>query len=105
MIAGKLRHRVTIQRMTETQNDYGETTQTWSDFAVSDASISPLSGREAFQAMQMQADVTHKVVTRYVAGVTPRMRLTFGERLFNIESVINSEERNIQLELLCKESL
>ena len=55
------------------------------------------------QAQQMQADVTHRVRFRYVAGVTAKMRVLYGARIFNVLSVINPEERNREIVLMCKE--
>jgi head-tail adaptor len=42
---------------------------------------------------------------RYVPGVTPKHRLLFGDRILEIESTLNLEERSRLLELLCKERL
>jgi SPP1 family predicted phage head-tail adaptor len=103
MGAGALRHRITIERVTETQDSFGGTVTTWPILATMWASVEPLSGREQLLAQQVQAEVTHRVRVRYVAGVTAKMRITFGDRHFEILSVINPEERNRELELMCKE--
>ena len=49
--------------------------------------------------------MTHRVKIRYRAGVTAKMRLTFGARVFNIRGVINAGERDRTLELLCEEGV
>ena len=105
MKAGSLRHWVTFQEPVETQNDYGEPVTTWQGVLSCRASIEPLSAREFFAAQQTKADVTHKVRLRYVAGIVPTMRLLFGSRVFHCSSVLNRDERGIELELLCKEAL
>jgi len=105
MKAGSLRHVVTIQEPVETQDEYGQTVTTWRDVQTVNASIEPLTAREFFAAQQTKADVTHKVRLRYVAGIVPTMRLLFGSRVFHLGSVLNREERGIELELLCKEAL
>ena len=103
---GALRHTVSIEKPVETTNAYGEREVTWvahkSDWR---ASIEPLAGRELWQAQQVQADVSHRVRIRYVAGVTPRMRIVFGTRTFQISSITNTEERNVELVLLCREAV
>ncbi|MBO8183770.1 MAG: phage head closure protein, partial [Archaeoglobus sp.] len=48
MRAGELRHRITIQQMQDTQNEYGEPTKEWVDAATVWASIEGLRGREYF---------------------------------------------------------
>jgi SPP1 family predicted phage head-tail adaptor len=103
--AGSLRHLVEIQNPLERQTEYGETETTWHRVATCDASITPLSAREFFAAQQVQADVSHRIVVRYVPCISPRMRVVFGCRVFHIESVLNTDERDVTLELLCKESL
>jgi hypothetical protein len=47
--------------------------------------------------------VTHKVTIRYLPGIVAKMFVNFNSRLFNIEYVMNDEERNIFLDLLCVE--
>jgi SPP1 family predicted phage head-tail adaptor len=105
MKAGALRHLVTLQAPLVTTNDYGEAITTWQDVATLSAALVPLSAREFFHAQQTQADVTHKVMLRYRPGLTPTMRLVVCGRIFHIASVIDREERQVELELLCKETL
>jgi len=106
MQAGNLRHRVTIQQVTETRDDMGGVTQTWSTFAASlHAEIAPLSGRELLLARQVNAETTHRIRLRYRAGITPKMRVLFGSRIFAIESVLDTDERGIEVVLLCREAL
>ena len=40
---------------------------------------------------------------RYLSTVTAGHRLKFGTRYLNVESVINTDERNRELQLQCKE--
>ena len=105
MNAGSLRHRFVIKTAQEIENTFGEIVETPLTFATVWASIEPLSGRELFQAQQVQAEVTHRVRMRYLAGVTAKMTGLFGTREFQILSVINPEERNRELVLMCKEQV
>jgi len=74
-------------------------------YATVQASIEPVSGREYFAEQSTQADVTHRVYTRYVSGVVPKMRVKYGSRVFDILSVINTRERNVELQLMCRENI
>lgn len=103
MDIGKLRHRITIQRQVNEVNDYGAPVTIWKNVATVWADIRPLSGREYFSAQQVQSEVTTQIWIRYHQGIVPTMRIKFGKRLFAIVSVINAQERNITLQLLCKE--
>jgi SPP1 family predicted phage head-tail adaptor len=104
MQAGKLRHRVDIEYETTTQNEYGEPMGVWVKlYTAKPASIDPISGREFFSAEKVNSEITHKIRVRYAENIHSKMRVVFGSRIFNIISVINWEERNIELMLMGKE--
>ena len=102
MKAGDLRHRITIQQLAEGENDMGDIVQVWTDFATVWASVEPLTGREYLSAQQVSAETSGRIRMRYRAGVMATMRVLFGGRTYRILSVINPEERNIELELMTK---
>ena len=104
MRAGTLRHLVTIEQRSTTPDTYGEPAQTWTTLQANQpASIEPLSGRELVNAQAIQADVTHRLRMRYVAGVHTKHRIVFGARIFDIKAVRDVDERGIELEMLCTE--
>jgi len=104
MRAGKLRHRISIERAIETQDSsYNEAMLQWVLFAEVSASINPLSGRELIRAKQVELEVDTEVIIRYLDGLSPKMRIVYRDRVFEILSVINTEERNRELRLLCSE--
>jgi len=105
MRAGPLRHRIVIEEATETQDTFGEPDVAWSTLATVWASIVPLTGREAVSIQQINAAIDHKITIRYLAGVVPKMRVTFGERAFDIVSVANIDERNREMQLLVSEDV
>ena len=105
MKIGKLRHRVTLQEHISTRDSFGAEKEAWIDTAKVWASVEPLSGKEYFAAQQINAEVNIKVTIRYRPLIHPRMRVLFGVRVFEILSVLNIEEKNIQLVLMCKEVL
>jgi SPP1 family predicted phage head-tail adaptor len=100
-----MRDRITFQTVTEAKDSYGGVVPTWSDYETVWASVEPLVGREFFAAKQTQADVTHKIRCRYLAGVTPKMRVVYKERIFNIGPPINIRERNHEMLLMATEVL
>jgi SPP1 family predicted phage head-tail adaptor len=103
MKAGKLRHSIIIQTRTDTADSYGEPIPAWSTFLETWASIDPISGREFFSSKEVKSEVSHKVRIRWAEGITTQMRVLFGTRTFDIESVINIEERDRELLLMCVE--
>lgn len=104
MRAGQLRHRVTIQGVTDTASAFGDVSQSWSSVATVWASVEPLNAREAFEAEQTKTKVSHKVMMRYRSDVSTKNRVQHDSRTLNITSVINVGERNKTLMLLCVEN-
>lgn len=103
--AGPLRHQVTIQTRSISQDALGQAIATWSDGTTIWARVEPLSGSETAGQVQTQATMTHKVTIRYRSGMGVLDRLKFGTRILEINAVRNPEERNIWLELDCQEVL
>jgi SPP1 family predicted phage head-tail adaptor len=104
MLAGRLRHRVTIEHKVKTYNEFNEEIEEWKPFATVMAGVEPLRGREYLAAQQMQAVVDHRVVMRWRNGVLPTMRINFKGRIFEIVGPpINPDEKNRELHLMCRE--
>ena len=105
MEAGSLRKRITIQKKSVAKNSYGEEVITWVTHCQAWAQIEPLSGREFLEARQIQAEGMVRFTLRYQDGIVPEMRVLFGTRTFNIQSVIHVEERGREIQLMCVEQL
>lgn len=106
MRAGTLRHIVEIQEPSETiaALGIGVPDLAWSTVATSWASIQPIAGSEYTNAQQQQAAITHRVNVRYPGlRITPRHRIKFGARVFEIVSAANLDERNVEVEIMAKE--
>jgi SPP1 family predicted phage head-tail adaptor len=104
--AGKLRHRIEIQRATDTQGaTFGNAKRTYTTFARVWAAVEPASGSEKFISDQMQAGVTHVVTIRHLAGVTSKMQVIHKERTLQVVSVVNVEERDRKMLLMCEEKV
>lgn len=105
--AGKLRHRVVVQRYAGQTDDYGDMgrqeDKNWRTVCILWAAVDPISGKEFYAAEQAQSEVTHKVRTRYRGGIRPGMRLLLGQRRLYIRSVIDWEERHESLLLMAQE--
>ena len=59
-----------------------------------------LRGKQALRpvpdtdAQQVQAKTTHEGRCHWFEGATSEMRLKYGSRIFNVESVVNEREQN-----------
>jgi SPP1 family predicted phage head-tail adaptor len=100
---GAMRHRVHVEMPVETLGNYGDVEQTWEVDRACWASIEPLRGREFLEAAQVKADVTHRIRMRWYDGLTPNHRIRFGQRIFNIESVVDVLSGRQMLEVMATE--
>jgi len=103
MKAGDLRHRVTIQRNEPVTDSFGTETEQWVDVVTVWASVEPLSGREFFQSQKENAETTVRIKMRYRSGITSDKRVKFGDNVYEINAVIDIDERHIELHLMCRE--
>lgn len=104
MRAGRLKHRVQLQTLvagSPQQKPTGEPDTAWTTVATVWASIDPVLGREFFSAQQVQSEVDTKIRIRHRAGVTAADRIVHGGTVYNIKAVINIEEANVELLLMC----
>jgi SPP1 family predicted phage head-tail adaptor len=93
-MAGRLRHRVTVERRSEALDELGQRNNVWTAIATAWAKVRPLSGREFLSASGVRAEITHEITMRYPIDVKPKDRVLFGLRLFDIDSVFTVDERN-----------
>lgn len=99
LVSERLRHRVTIQTATIT-NDV----EAWADTYTSvPAAVEPLHGKEYWEAQKISAEVTVRITIRYRSGILPTMRVKWGDRIFRINAVLNINERNRELQLMTTE--
>lgn len=82
--AGRLRHRVRIERYAELLDSNGETIQDpetgeisreWTAVATVWAAVEPLSAREFIQSQATQSQISARIVIRYRDGLDAAMRL------------------------------
>lgn len=104
--AGRLRHRVRIERVVETTNAVGGVTRTWRSIAARWAGIEPLTAREFMTHDQTNSTVSHRIMLRG-GGLTisPKDRIVFGRRVFGIVSLMNRDERDKVLEIMAIEDI
>jgi len=110
---GSLRHRVTIETITATQDAYGQETGDIAPgvagtlVATVWAEVQDLSGAELFAAMEIHSQVTTRITCRWRSGILPSMqvRYTTGgqSRVFDMAAMTDPEGRRRTMVLLCKE--
>lgn len=107
MRAGKLRHRITLTEPVEAQDAYGEPVKTWRPIADGEcwAEKRDLSGRELFQAQQINSEVSTSFRIRYREDVDARMSVEYRDRFWHIEHLQDPDGLRDELLLLCRRSV
>lgn len=90
MLAHKLRHRIRIEQLVETQDQTaGAISETWTTFADKvPADVQPMSGGEVLKAAAAQSTARYRFVIRYGLAIDPKMRIVHEGATFNILDVI-----------------
>jgi SPP1 family predicted phage head-tail adaptor len=102
---GALSKRIDIQAPTKVSDLMGGFVVSWSTLATSiPAALWPVSASEQVKAMGMDVTISHRIKMRYRANMRPSFRIRYGNRYFNIVSIINVGEQNKELDVLCKEA-
>lgn len=100
----KMRHRITfLKPMGTYKNSIGENVLTYTDYKTVWAFVTPKTGREYDEAQKLRAETTYNVHTRYFADITAEMQIHFNDRILKIESVMNINERNEELQIVASE--
>lgn len=98
----KLRKKLDIQKVVEIQDSLGEPVVTWKNFANNRwAEVVNDGGNENFRGKHTIAEVDKTFKIRYLKGIVPKMRVVYGGEDYDIESIINVEERNRELLIGC----
>lgn len=101
--AGRLNKRVILQTVSNAADGRGGVTETWADTATLWAHVEEIAGSERYEANQIASNLTHRVTIRYRTAVIPQQRVKYGTRILKIVSVVNPDQRNEMLELMCSE--
>jgi SPP1 family predicted phage head-tail adaptor len=107
---GDLRHRITFQQYDENAtNENGfplDESQRWQDVKTVWAMIktdSNMRYREFYEAAAEHSEKIIRFIVRYTKGITPKMRILYKGRIFNIIAVVNDDELNKTLTIIAKE--
>ena len=102
MNAGRLRDFIKVQQRSESQDEYGQPVDTWTDLFADYAEVIRLGGREVFSQARVAADVDTRVTIRWRTGLKAKQRIMFEGTTFDIQSVLPDQKRTL-VEIYCKE--
>ncbi len=104
---GRFRQRVTLLAPSEAEvlDDVGQPIESPTTVGTFWAEVTPQGGGEQLAADSVKHTATHQVTMRYLGSIpiTEKHKLLFKGRTLNILNVNNTEERDRQLVLSCRE--
>ncbi len=103
MTAGELRTRLALESPSRTSDGAGGATVTWQEVAEVWAAVRVQAGAETFALDRVAGKVSHEIIIRYRADVTPAMRFREGMRHFDIRAVFDPDGRRHWLRCLAEE--
>lgn len=103
MDAGKLRHRIRLQRYVQAENEHKITVGEWQDLKTVWADANYLKGQEFWDAKNYDAENSVEFVIRYFADLNLDDRIVFNGAIYNITSINNFGFRNKLLKILAVE--
>lgn len=106
MLGGKLRKTVQLKSPTYTQDEFGQEQVTYPTIeATVRASIRHLGGRELWDARQVNAEASYRILMRWHSGVTPAWQIvdTDTSKVYHILSIADVHERGRWYEIIAKE--
>ena len=105
-MSGARRHLVTLQTRTDTADSYGDAVASYTTLGTAWAEITMMTGRERFDAQQVQAESTHKLVIPYCtehAVLAENDRVTYDGRTFDITYVGDPDGRARDILIVAQE--
>jgi SPP1 family predicted phage head-tail adaptor len=100
----ELRHCGELQKFSRVEDGAGGYSEQWQTIITPFRfGGGPVTGYENYKAQGIDATVTHKFKARWNGTINPSLRLVWGSRVFDIKAVLNLEEENRVMVLLCEE--
>lgn len=106
--ARDLRHQIELLVKSEISDGGGGKTITWvpmSPAMVLPAAIYPRSAGELGYGDQRISTESLDVIIRYRPGIDQTMRVRYGSRQFEIQGIVNIDERHQWMRLTCEERI
>lgn len=95
--AGRLRHRIEIQRNDYTQDpNTGEQVRDWKQVKTIWASVEPISGKDFIAAGAEQSEVRNRITVRWNDWITPDMRIKFRGMYYHIQAIMADNRSGLE---------
>jgi len=103
MDAGDFSRQLTVENETELPDGLGGFVNQYQSDGTIWAHIRPVSARQTIRADNDVAEITHRIIFRFRAGIVSGSRLVTGARRFDVLTVRDVDETRRYLECECVE--
>lgn len=100
MRSGTLNKSIIIESLTTTQDSFGDTIESWSEYKKARAAIKQISSKEYFGAQKTSVSAVMEFKIRYIPGIIESMRINYKSKYYDIESIDNINEKNRNIVML-----
>lgn len=107
MNGGKCKTLATFARLAVVAGDFDDNEDQWEQVCEAYVHLQPLTGTELVEAQQINERVNYKVTMRHSAktsSLSSGDRMTVGDRMFQLSSVVNVDSRGHWIEATAIES-
>lgn len=97
-----MRHRLTVERKSTTQDAYGAESESWVELLTRRCSVEFAGGREFLVADQESSQLRALFRLRYdagTAGIVPRDRIVFDGEYWDIQTITNTRAINREIQI------
>ena len=94
--AGKLRHRLVLQRPVVSLDSDGAQTHAWEEVATVWGAIEPISGREFVQSAAVQSQVTVRITLRWRPDLRADWRISHAAKPYQIAAVLPDKDSGLE---------
>lgn len=99
MNPGKLNRKVEIMELTKVPDGSGGYEDAFLPIKKVWANIKPIYGKEYYEAQQAQAQISHRITIRYNSVVNRAHIISFDNKLYDIQYLLDIEEEHKFLEI------
>ena len=102
-LSSVLKHQIELQQPTESSDGEGGSHKGWVTVETTWASIDPINAKQRTYYNSLSTEVSHYVKIRGNVRCLDTYQVKFGERILEILTVEDIQERDILKVLICKE--
>lgn len=97
---GRMRHRITIQRLSGNRDISGDLRRQWVDHCSTQAEYITTGSRALFAAQQRHSEVSGMFRLRFRPDLDASMRVNCNGKVHAISAVVNVNEAGVELNLM-----